>query len=68
MKTRQVLKLEDYGRRFSVVFCAGEEHPYRIYRHTWGKRKDECGLVEHKRIEAKYDNLRSCLFYLASAI
>lgn len=67
-KTRQVLKVADGGRKFSIVYREGDQNPYIIYRHTWGVRKCGYGYAEHKRIEVKYADLRSCLFYLATAM
>ena len=64
-KTRQILKMAEGGKKFSVVYRDGERNPYVVYRHTWGLRKDRCGCSEHKRIEVRYADMRSCLFYIA---
>lgn len=64
-KTRQVLKLEDGGRKFSVVYHDGDQNPYWIYRHTWELRECGYGYGERKRIVDKYANLESCLYFLA---
>ena len=67
-KTRQVLKLEDGGRKFSIVYHDGDQNPYWIYRHSWGVRKCGYGYSEQKRIEVKYADLRSCLYYLSGEV
>jgi hypothetical protein len=67
-KTRQVLKLEDGGRKFSVVYHDGDQNPYWIYRHTWALRECGYGCSERKRIEAKYADMRSCLFFLSGNV
>lgn len=67
-KTRQVLKLEDGGRKFTVVYHDGAEKPYWIYRHSWGVRQCGYGYSEQKRIEAKYHDLHSCLYYLSGEV
>ena len=67
-KTRQVLKMDACGRKFTVVFHEGDENPYWIYRHTWGLRECGCGCAERKRIEAKYADMRSCLYYLSGNV
>lgn len=68
MMTRQVLKVTDHGRTFSVVYHEGDENPYWIYRHSWGQRKCGNGYAEHKRIEKKYFDMRSCLYYLSGEL
>lgn len=66
-KTTQVLKIETGGKKFSVVRHEGDAiNPYWVYRHSWGVRECGYGMSEHKRIEVKYADMRSCLFYLAS--
>lgn len=68
-KTRQVLKLEDGGRKFSIVHHEEDKHnPYWIYRHTWGLRECGYGCAEHKRIEVKCADLHSCLYYLGGQV
>lgn len=68
-KTKQVLKLEDGGRKFSVVYHEEDKrNPYWIYRHTWGLRECGYGCSEHKRIEAKCADLHSCLYYLGGQV
>lgn len=67
-KTRQVLKLEDGGRKFSVVYHEGDQNPYWIYRHKWALRECGYGMSERKRIEVKYADLRSCLFFLSGNV
>ena len=64
-KTRTVLKVTDPGFHFTVVKTEGTAHnPYAIYKHyptfekgypTW-----------HKELQARYADLRSCLFFLAA--
>ena len=67
--TTQVLKLEVNGKKFSVVLHHNDStNPFWVYRHTWGLRSCGYGYSEHKRIEVKYADIKSCLFYLAQAI
>ena len=68
MKTWQILKLSDNGKTFSVVYHEGAVNPYWLYRHSWGLRKCGYGMAEHKRIEVKYADLKSCLIYLTSVM
>lgn len=68
-KTRQVMKLEANGKKFSVIYRESDKsNPFWVYRHTWGLRECGYGYAEHKRIEVKYANIESCLYYLAYAI
>ena len=64
-KTRQVLKFCDGGKKFSVVYHYGKENPYYIYRHTWALRECGYGYSERKRLEVKYADMRSCLYWLS---
>ena len=66
-KTRQILKMCEAGKKFSIVYHEGARNPYWIYRHTWAMRECGYGCSERKRIEVKYADMKSCLFYLASA-
>jgi len=63
-KTRQLLKMNVDGRKFSVVYHEGCNNPYWIYRHTWGLRECGYGYSERKRIEIKYADFKSCMIYL----
>lgn len=65
-KTRQIMKATEGGKTFSIVYHEGVNNPYWIYRHTWGLRKSGCGCSEHKRIEVKYADFVSCLYYLTN--
>ena len=66
-KQRQVLKMNVNGRDFCVVYRQDQKtNPYYIYRRTWVP--SSYGLKERKTIEAKYADMRSCLFWLANAI
>ena len=71
-KTKQVLKMDVNGKKFSVVFREKDSrNPYCVYRHTyaWAARDDGAHVYsERKRIEVKYADMRSCLFYLANAV
>lgn len=67
-KTWQVLKLEDSGKKFSVVYHDGDKNPYWIYRHTWEPRKCGRGYGERKRIVEKYADMRSCLCYIFNTL
>lgn len=62
--TRQVLKVNEGGKKFSVVFHEGDKNPYWIYRHTWGV--SGAGYAERKRIEVKYADFASCMYYLTA--
>lgn len=68
-KSTQIMKLVANGKKFSIVYRPDSKtNPYTVYRHTWGLRECGYGMSEHKRIEVKYADLRSCLFYLANSI
>lgn len=71
-KTKQVLKMDVHGKRFSVVYREADSRtPYCVYRHTytWAAREGGAHVYsERKRIEVKYTDMRSCLFYLANAV
>ena len=68
-KTNQVLKLEANGRKFTVVLHHdGSGNPFWVYRHTWSVRTCGYGCSERKRVEVKYADMRSCLYYLANEI
>jgi len=65
-KTRQVLKIEENGKKYSVIYREGEKHnPYVVYWHSFGQRQNGYGLAEHKKIDAKFADMRSCLYYLS---
>ena len=66
--TRQVLKLTDRSGKFSVVYHEGDENPYWVYRHNWEPCRSGYGYTDHKRIEKKYFNLESCLYYIAGQL
>lgn len=60
-----ILKL-NHGHKFSVVYRAGDDKPYRIYRYTWAM--SSAGYTtERKRLEAKYADFKSCLIYIANS-
>ena len=64
-KTKQCLKLDAGGKKFSVVYHADDKYnPFWVYRHTWGLKRCGYGYAEHKSIEVKYADLKSCLYYL----
>lgn len=66
-KSWQVLTMCEGGKKFSVIFHNdGRTNPYYLYRHTWGVRKDGYGYGERKRIEVKYADFRSCLYYIVN--
>jgi len=62
---RQILKVNENGRWFSIVKTDDEVNPYRVYRHSW-----EMGRygypTEHKKLVEKYADMRSCMILLAS--
>lgn len=64
-KTRTVLKVTEGGKKFSVVYHDGDNNPYWVYRHTWALRECGYGMSERKRIEIKYADFKSCMFYLS---
>ena len=61
-KDTTILKMT-HGHKFSVVYRAGDQNPYRLYRHTWGLNKNGY-CSEHKRLEVKYADFKSCLYYI----
>lgn len=65
-RTYQALKINACGKKFSVIFHTGTNcNPYWIYEHTM--EYDKYGFLrEHKRLVEKYQNMDSCLYYLAS--
>ncbi len=68
-KTMQVLKMNDRGGKYSVVYHENDKmNPFWVYRHTWELRECGYGYGERKRIVVKYADMKSCLCYLASAI
>lgn len=68
-KTRQVMKICENGKKFSIVYHEDDKmNPFWVYRHTWGLRQCGYGCAEHKRIEIKYADIQSCLYYLVRAI
>lgn len=68
-KTSQVLKLEANGRKFTVVLHHdGSDNPFWVYRHTLCVRTCGYGYSERKRVEVKYADMRSRLYYLANEI
>lgn len=63
--TRQIMKLEFGGRKFTIIHHNEDKiHPFWVYRHTWGLRDCGYGMSEKKRIEVKFSDLKSCLYYL----
>lgn len=64
MKTRQVLKLIEHGKHYTVAYLDGEENPYRVYEHTAGYELDG-RYHERKKTVAKYADLTNCLYWLA---
>lgn len=63
--TRQILKVNEDGRWFSIVKTDDEVNPYRVYRHSWGMGKYQY-CTEHKKLVEKYADMRSCMIFLAS--
>ena len=64
MKTRQVLKLVDCGKRYTVEYHEGQAYPYRIYEHSSGYELDG-RYHTHKKMVARYACLGDCLSCLA---
>ena len=65
-KTTQVLKLESNGRKYIVVKHEDDTiNPFWVYSHSWGLRGCGYGMSERKRLEIKYGDMKSCLFYIA---
>ena len=65
-KTKQVMKLESNGRKFTIVKHEDDEiNPFWVYSHSWSIRECGYGMSERKRIEVKYTDMKSCLYYLA---
>lgn len=67
-KTRQILKLDVNGRKFTVIYHDGDNNPYWIYHHTWALRECGYGMSERKRIVDKYADFKSCMYYLTNAV
>lgn len=63
-KAKQIMKVTEGGKTFSVVRHDGCNNPYWIYRHTWGVKKSGYGYAEHRRLEVKYADFVSCLYFL----
>lgn len=64
MKTLQMLKMNCFGVRFSVVYQEGKMNPFVLYRHT--REVNRYGYpTERKRIAGRYANFESCLWHLA---
>lgn len=63
MKTKQVLKIDACGKRFSVVYHDGQVNPFCVYRIT--DVPTEYGYYrQRKTIEVKYADMKSCMIYL----
>lgn len=62
MATRQVLKLCENGNNYTVVHNEGDNlNPYRVYQ-TY-RAPDKYGIMrQHKKLIAKYADMRSCLY------
>lgn len=65
-KTRQVLKLEAEGQKFTVIYHEECVNPFWVYQHT--REHGQYGWRERKRIQVKYADIQSCLYYLMQAI
>lgn len=63
-KTTQIMKISANGKKFTIVYRAGNGKPYVLYRHTWVAR-DGGYCTERKCIEAYYEDLYSCIRDLA---
>lgn len=64
MKTKQVMKMNVHGAKFSVTFKEGTNiNPYTLYRYEWGIDKNGYP-VEHKKKIDSYQNFESCLYHL----
>lgn len=64
MKTKQVLKIDACGKRFSVVYHDGDIKPFWLYRITYVWSEHD-GYRQRKTIEVKYADMKSCMIYLA---
>lgn len=61
--TRQILKVTENGRCFTVSKTDDQYTPYRIYHHTWEMGKYGY-YTEHKRQVAKYSDMYSVMKFL----
>ena len=64
---RQILKVSENGRHFTVVKTEDEFNPYRVYSHSW-----EVGrygyYTDHKRLVAKYADMYSVMVFLTEQV
>lgn len=62
---KQILKVNEGGRWFSVQKTDDQYNPYRVYRHSWEMGKYGY-TTEHKKCVGKYADMRSAMVFLAS--
>lgn len=64
-KSIQMMKMNVFGKRFSVVFKNGEtRNPFYLYEHTTTLHPEYGYAVEHRRMVSRYQNFESCLYDL----
>ena len=67
-RSKQVLKMDVNGRKYSVVYRELCDTPYWVYRHSWALRECGYGMSERKRLEGRYADFKSCMIYLTSVV
>ena len=64
MATRQVLKLCENGNNYTVVRHEADNlNPYRVYQ-TYHAPNKYGVMSQHKKLIAKYADMRSCLYHI----
>lgn len=62
--TRQVMKIELFGRRYSVTFTEGtNRNPFTLYEITTAPGRYGYP-TDRRRTLARYQNFESCLYHL----
>lgn len=65
-KSRQVLKLTDGGKRYSVLLMDGvTQTPYWVYKH-WSGFNSYGYLTEHKKLVYKLQDMASVLYFMST--
>ena len=60
----QMMKINCFGKKFSVIYYKGKTNPFRLYEHDYKLNKYGQLVKTRKQIE-KYANFESCLLHLA---
>lgn len=63
--TRQILKLNDNGKKYTVVYREGQGKPYCVYKHSM--KIGKYGYpTESKNMVMKSADMRGCLLHIAT--